>query len=78
MKIRVTVKSPDGIDDSVKEAIRDSVNYMCLNGEETDAVANIRYENTWQILKKWIRFREYITIEFDTELMEAKIIENND
>ena len=77
MKINVTLKDPDGVYNSIEEAAKDAVNKMeGLSEEEGQALIEIRTESIKNKLKRWIKYEEYIRIEFDTDLMTAKILEN--
>lgn len=75
MKIRVTLKDPDGFYDSVKEAVKESLKGIGLSEAEVEAVAETRLEETWEKLEKWIEYKEYVDLEFDTEAGTAVIVE---
>jgi hypothetical protein len=62
MKIKIHLKDPDGVYESIK----------------TGTKHRVEFDQTYQDLKKWIMFGEYVTIEFDldkgtAEVLEAKI-----
>ena len=75
MKIRVTLKDPDGFYDSVKEAVDESLKGIRLSKSEVEAVAETRLEETWENLEKWIEYKEYVDLEFDTEAGTATVVE---
>ena len=75
MKIRVTLKDPDGFYDCVKEAIEDSLDELDgLTDVEKENLLEHRLEKTWDKLEKWVEYKEYIDIEFDTEAMTAVVV----
>lgn len=74
MKIRVTLKDPDGFTDCVDEAIKDSVNAEKLDDDEKDDVIDRRTEKVWKALEKFVEYHEYVTIEFDTEAGTATVL----
>jgi hypothetical protein len=76
MKIIVTFKDPDGVMDSVQDAIKEELQSMNLSPEEYDNLLETRTNEQLHKLKKWIEYDEYITVEFDTEEKTCKIIEN--
>jgi hypothetical protein len=62
MKIKIHLKDPDGVYESIKAGTKHRA----------------EFDQTYQDLKKWIMFGEYVTIEFDldkgtAEVLEAKI-----
>lgn len=64
MKIRITLKDPDGVGDSINDAVR---NAGYGDPEELR-------EEVISKCSKWIRYSEYITIEIDTETREAIVV----
>lgn len=76
MKIRLHLKDPDGISDSIEEAVKDSLEgvSLSLSSEELEAVAEVRNEEFNEAIKKWVDFSEYVTIEIDTVTGEAEVI----
>lgn len=75
MKIRLYLKDPDGMSNSVQEAIRDEVEGIGLNSQnEVDSVMELREEEVWESLEKWIEFKEYVMIEIDTDAMTARVL----
>jgi hypothetical protein len=66
MKVRVTLKDPDGFYESVREAVEASLASMELSDDEREAVANTRMDRTWKALQRWVEHQEYVNLEFDT------------
>lgn len=59
MKFRITFKDPDGVWEGLQDANLDP---NCLPGE------------VQEVVDKFLEFDEYITIEFDTEDVTARVI----
>ena len=74
MKIRVTVKNPDCFGDAVEEAVREELASRDLDEEEREAVFDVKMEKVWKKLEKWVKWHEYITLEFDTEEGTAVVL----
>jgi hypothetical protein len=75
MKIKIQLKSPDAVLHAVSEAVQQGMpddlepfEYRCILEERMDNL----FEGP---LKKWIGYREYVTIEIDTDTGTAKVLE---
>ena len=68
MKIRITLKDPDGIYESMREAANESIAGVSgLSGEEAEQLIEARREKIHDACEPWIEYGEYVTIEIDTE-----------
>ena len=69
MKISLTFKDPDGVANSLKDAVVDSLSDMkdSLSKREFDQLVEIRMEEAGNSLSKWVEYSEYITVEIDTD-----------
>lgn len=76
MKFRVTVKSPDGVYESIREAAEESVEPLGLDKEEAEYLCEKRQESLSEFAAKWVKYGEYITVEFDTEAGTATVVPN--
>lgn len=74
MKIKLMLKDPDGVYESVKEAVIDSLPEG-LSRDEREDVIRTRMENAWDVLRKWVEFQEYVRIEIDTDAGTARVLE---
>jgi hypothetical protein len=75
MKIKIQLKDPDGVYDSIKEAARKSVREIKeLTEEEQSALEEKRHQDLASKCRKWIEYGEYVTIEIDTETGEAIVL----
>ncbi len=76
MKFTVTLKDPDGVYDSIQEAIKRSVEHIPAIGEdEREELIEIRSEKIRDITSKWFEYDEYLTVEIDTEEETIKVCE---
>ena len=73
MIIQVTLKSPDGYSASVDEAVHENLPEG-LSQDEIDAIVDERKEEADEALAKWFEYKEYVTIEVDTEKGTARVI----
>lgn len=73
MKIKITMKDPDGAQDSIDRAIKESVaDIEGLNDREREALIEVRSESL--DLSRWLRYGEYVTIEIDTDAGTAIVV----
>ena len=61
MKLRMTLKDPDGVWDSLEDAGLDPNNLP---------------EDVQQVMDKYVEFGEYVTIEFDLAEMKGRVVPN--
>ncbi len=66
MRLRVTFKTPDAVDRAIRDARVDAVDDTGLEAEVRDTI------------DKFVRFGEYVTIEFDTTLGTATVLKSED
>jgi hypothetical protein len=77
MKFQVTLKDPDGFSNEIDGAIRRSLADLELDEDEKDSLFEGRREKLEKKLEKWVKYSEYVTIEFDLEAGTARVVENN-
>lgn len=77
-KFRITFKDPDGVYEDIRDEVQRQLEPFDtrLDEEEIDTLADERTASLHQFLETWIRFQEYITIEFDTEAKTATVVKN--
>jgi len=78
MKVVITMKDPDGVYDSVRDAVKDDlrgVTSQLLDEGEAGDLIESRVDKVHDILSKWIEYQEYVRIEIDTETGTAKVLE---
>jgi hypothetical protein len=75
MKIRIRLKSPDAIHDAVYSAAYDEMAEQ--DGDEfmESNVEGFVSELFAGSLRKWIAYKEYLTVEIDTEEETARVLE---
>ena len=74
MKFKITLKDPDGIDNSIKEYAKSLFDNLPLTEEEKSDCAYNRESVLHSDLEKWIKYGEYITIEFDLVKKTATVV----
>ena len=69
MKFRIYLKDPDGFDDSVQKAAQQwAEDKASPNSDvfDVDLVDEI-VDEVWEALGSFVKYREYVILEFDTE-----------
>lgn len=66
MKLIVTLKTPDALDDAITEELEQ------FDDEEVREEAE---EGVWNLVDKYFDYREYVSIEFDTVAGTATVLE---
>lgn len=78
-KFRVTLKDPDG----VFESVRDHAESIVAQAKQNHAVAELA-AGDWaesiqsslnEKIERWVKYGEYVTIEFDTDAGTATVVE---
>lgn len=78
MKIKILLKSPDAIYESVREAVIQDLrkdDEFPASEPSMDEIEDRIDEVFRGALSKWVVFREYITVEIDTETGTARVCE---
>lgn len=73
MIVRINLKDPDGVADSINDAA--AVEDRGHDDEAKAILVRLRRETLREALSRWIEFRQYLRIEFDTDLMTARVLE---
>jgi hypothetical protein len=73
VKLTITFKDPDGVFECVREGVRESLPDG-LAEDERDELLGSRTEAAHAALKQWIQWKEYLTVEFDTEAGTATVV----
>ncbi len=76
MILRITMKDPDGVWESIDNAIRSAVRADCLplTEDEQEELVESRREKVSQSLRAWLDYLEYVTIEVDTDANTARVV----
>ncbi len=75
MRFTVNIKDPDVFSNAVQEAVTSDVATLGLDEREAEAVIELRTEKLNDWLRKWVKWGEYIRVEFDTEAGTATVVE---
>lgn len=72
MKFKITLKDPDGVDYSFRNATEKLVEELDLiDPDEVEMLIESRLDKLHEACSKWVKYNEYVTIEIDTETGEA-------
>lgn len=75
MKIRITMKDPDGFHECVRAAVTESLP-QGLSAAERQVVIESRIEEIGDVLGRWFEYSEYLTVEVDTDAKTISFVEN--
>ena len=76
MKIKITLKDPDGVYEALNDAADKSlIEVSGITSEERKSLYGLRRESISSDCKQWIKYGEYVTIEIDTDAKTAKVLE---
>lgn len=75
MKITVTLKDPDVLNDAIKDSVKQDVKTMNLPADEAELLIEKRCEKIRASMSKWWEYSEYLTVEFDSDAMTAQVME---
>ena len=77
MKIKITLKDPDGVWESIEEAAKANLASLTtiLDKDEVEDVLTRRREAIEERCKRWVQYGEYVTIEIDTDTNTATVCE---
>lgn len=73
MKIRITYKDPDALQDCIKDALAD-LTIEGVNDEEMELIREKRQEEIAKMCGKWFEWGEYLNVEVDTEKETIKVL----
>ncbi len=76
MKIKVHLKDPDGVSESLDRGFVAAVGEEApnLSTRETQRIADDWREAADDVLRRWIRYGEHVTIEIDTDDGTARVV----
>lgn len=78
MKMRITLKDPDGVSTSIEEAAKESVRKVTgIDEDERNDLIQNRVEELEDLAAAWVKYGEYVTIEIDTETAKATVARND-
>jgi monoamine oxidase len=79
MKVQVTFKTPDATDDAILAEVE---RLLAMEAKTPDAegegAADDMYHDARKALKRWVKYGEYVTVEFDTEAGTAVVLRTGD
>jgi hypothetical protein len=72
MKIRMGFKTPDAMDDAIKEAVDAEMEKLKPDQQDVDA-DDLAYEAKLTC-SRWVKWGEYITVEVDTDKGTCEVV----
>lgn len=75
MKIKISMKNPDALQESVEEAVEQGQFDESLSPEEIELVKQSRVDETLKLCNQWFKYGEYLMVEVDTEARTIRIVE---
>ena len=76
MKFKIMMKDPDAPYDAVRDAAAESMPEG-LSESEREILIESRAEELGSFLRRWMRYGEYLSVEFDTEAGTAVVLEDS-
>lgn len=73
MKIYVTMKTPDALDEAIKEAVDEEID-STMPENECEDIAKRKIKDAKDLAETWFEYEEYITVEIDTETKTCIVI----
>ncbi len=67
MKFTITMKDPDGVYESISEAVKLSESESLLSKDEREELYHTRRNELDEVIEPWFKWSEYLTVEIDTE-----------
>lgn len=80
MKFTVTMKNPDALYESVRDAIGPEKEALVEGGmaeDEADAIVELREAKATKLANLWLRYGEYLDVEFDTDAGTATLLKGS-
>jgi hypothetical protein len=76
VKYRVTMKDPDQLHDSIREAAEADLKekFAGLDDDEFEAVLDKREEKLSEQASQWFEYGEYLVVEIDTESNTCTVV----
>jgi len=75
MKFTVSMKSPDALDDAIKEAVKQY--NMGGMEEEIETLREMREEKIKKFCHAWFQYGEYLRVEIDTKANTCTVLSAN-
>jgi hypothetical protein len=74
MKFRITFKDPNTVNNSINEYAKSLFDNLPLTDEEREDCAYNRAGVISKDVEKWVKYGEYITVEFDLVKKTATVV----
>lgn len=76
MKFKVFLKDPDGVYESITDAVEKSLKESPPTAfdEDLEDIKELRRGSLSKFIREWIQYEEYVYLEFDTETKTARLL----
>ena len=77
MLIRIYLKDPDGVYESIDDAVRghvQTVDGVRPNDDAYEDLVTARRKSADKELARWVEYGEYVTVEIDTVAKTARVV----
>lgn len=77
MKFRVTMKDPDGVQDSLDDAALTRATELAspeMDADERKSLVESSRTKVGEAISKWFEYGEYLTVEIDTEAKTCVVV----
>lgn len=82
MKLQITFKNPDGVADSIADAIHfesmENTDFLMLSEQEQEEIKENKRKELLEQISPWVEYGEYVTIEINTDDNTAKVLKVNE
>lgn len=68
-------KMGDVVNNIVVDEVRRAAKALVLSDDEAEILVELRSRKEYLKMLKWIKYGEYLTVEFDTEAMTATVLD---
>jgi len=74
MKIRVTFRTPDAVEDAILKEVTAAVSGRYNSEEDRIQEAGTLKRNAWRSIDRWVRHGENLVVLFDTDTGTAEVV----
>lgn len=74
MKISVTFKTPEAVERAIEEAVSCELAFSKLDADDREEVEFQMSNKAETAIKKWVRYSELVTVEFDADAGTATVM----
>lgn len=73
--VKVRLKDPDGLYEAVDDAVREMLDPLDISDEEYIHLCDVRREEALKVIReRFMKYGEYLTVEFDLKDVTARVV----